>query len=147
MRVVVDMMTLNADSEEVQVNDAQSECIGQKCKFVEIGVVVDLEPIATIMSQRTQKGMSNLKLAAQRQDRRDSVEPVREDLDESNAIVAFNGCELSAFGRRSLSALGLIAIYPDRQEAMQLLQCLNSQGGAVDQVRRAQLGRRRRRLW
>ena len=57
-----------------------------------------------------------------------------EDLDESkpqtNAIVVFKVCEVSAFGGRSLSASrsGLIAINPDHQEAMLLLQSLNSKG-------------------
>lgn len=155
-------ITLNADSEVVQVNEAQSEIMGQKYKFVEIaqieqiepkafvdviGVVVDVGPIATIMSQRTQKEMKrrNLKVA----DRSAKIDVTlwnqdAEDFDESklqsNAVVAFKGCKVSDFGGRSLSASGLISINPDRQETRQLLQWLSSQGGNVGQVRELSSG-------
>jgi len=155
-------ITLNADSEVVAVHDAQSEIMGQKYKFVEIGhieqiepkafvdvigVVVDVGAMTTIMSQRTQKEMKrrNLKLA----DRTAKIDVTlwnqdAEDFDESklqqNAIVAFKGCKVSDFGGRSLSASGLIAINPDRPEATQLLQWLRSQNGSVGAVRELSSG-------
>jgi len=155
-------ITLNADSEVVQVHDAQSEIMGTKYKFVEIanieqieprqfvdviGVVVDVGAMTTIMSQKTQREMKrrNLKLA----DRTAKIDVTlwnqdAEDFDESklqhNAIVAFKGCKVSDFGGRSLSASGLIAINPDRPEATQLLQWLNNQGGSVGAVRELSSG-------
>lgn len=157
-------ITLNQDSEVTEVQDQGNEIMGQKYKFVKIGdieqvepkqfvdvigLVVEVQPLSTIMSNKTQKEIK--KRAIKLADDTAKVEVTlwsddAERFDESklqiNTVVALKGAKVSDFGGRSLSASGLIDINPDRQEASQLISWVQQCGGNVDQnIRSVSQGR------
>jgi len=146
-------ITLNQDSEVQMVEDPSGEILSQKYKFVAIegieavepkqfvdviGVVVEVGPMATIMSQRTQKELKrrNLKIVDKTAKIEitlwaEDAENFNEEKLAANTVVAFKGAKVSDFGGRSLSASGLIDVNPDRPEAITLLQWVQQNNGNV----------------
>eukprot|EP01083_Nonionella_stella_P070730 189385_1 len=148
-------ITLNADAEVVPVADDDAGIEQQKYKFVKIagiqqidpksfvdviGVVVDVGPVSTIMSNRTQKEMKrrNLKIADETAKIdvtlwNDDAENFNEDrvTNNPNTIIALKGCKVSNFGGRSLSASGVVDFHPDRKETRDLLQWVQSLNGSI----------------
>jgi len=156
-------ITLNNDSEVVQVED--HEILSQKYNFVAIanieqvepkqfvdviGVVTEVGPMSTIMSNKSQKEIKRRNLKIVDQTAKIEVTLWSEDAENfdehklaANTVVAFKGAKVSDFGGRSLSAAGLIDVNPDRQEANSLMQWIQQCGGNVaDQdIRSLSMGR------
>jgi len=146
-------ITLNQDSEVTEVKDNNNEILSQKYKFVKIadiesvepksyvdviGVVEEVGPLGTIMSNKTQKELKKRNLKIMDRTARieitlwsEDAENFNEDKMAQNTVVAFKGAKVSDFGGRSLSASGLIDVNPDRQEAIELMQWVRSCNGNV----------------
>jgi len=156
-------ITLNNDSEVVQVEDSSIQ--SQKYNFVQIagieqvepkqfvdviGVVTEVGPLSTIMSNKTQKEIKRRNLKIADQSAKIDITLWADDADNfdehklaTNTVVAFKGAKVSDFGGRSLSASGLIDINPDRAESTQLMQWIQQCGGNVadQQLRSVTMGR------
>jgi len=156
-------ITLNMDAQVIPVHHDNNEIETQKYKFVQIadiqrvepksfvdviGVVMDVGPITTILSSKTQKELKrrNLKIADQTAKiditlwSADAESFDEEKLNQrENTILAFKGCKVSEFGGRSLSASGFIDFHPDRPETRQLLAWLSSNGGNIQNAQLTEL--------
>jgi len=146
-------ITLNQDSEVTEVKDNNNEILSQKYKFVKIGdiesvepksfvdvigVVEEVGPLGTIMSNKTQKELKKRNLKIMDRTARieitlwsEDAENFNEDKLAPNTVVAFKGAKVSDYGGRSLSASGLIDVNPDRQECIELMQWVRSCNGNV----------------
>lgn len=136
-----------------EVKDNNNEILSQKYKFVKIGdiesvepksfvdvigVVEEVGPLGTIMSNKTQKELKKRNLKIMDRTARieitlwsEDAENFNEDKLAPNTVVAFKGAKVSDYGGRSLSASGLIDVNPDRQECIELMQWVRSCNGNV----------------